>query len=320
MSPANPMARVLRALELVQSHPGITAADLAGRLEVSERAVRRYVAILREAGVAVEARRGRHGGYQLGRSLQPPPFVFTASEVLGLVMAVLGSHHAAADPDHAVGSALGKLIRSLPANTAGQAARVLKHARATPDRRPTRPDPTVTSTLVDAIAQRRGAHIHYTTQSGRTLQTDIDPWAIIVRHGFWYLACFSHQPNEARAYRVDRIDRVSLRNVDIEPPDNLDPVKWLDTHLATGWSYATRVEFDAPIDKVAPCVPAPMGTLESIDHGTRCVLTGTTDNPTMYAGEWLAAIPYPFHVIGGPELHQAVAVVGRRMVDSVTPP
>jgi predicted DNA-binding transcriptional regulator YafY len=319
ISPANPTARVLRTLELVQSNPGATAADLAGRLEMSERAVRRYIAIMREAGIAIESTRGRYGGYRLGRSLRPAPFVFTASEALGLVMAVLDGHHAAADPHDPVGSALGKLIGSLPVHTARQAARVLAHARAAPDRRAARPDPAITSALVDALAQRRGASIHYTAESGRTLPTDVDPWAIVVRHGRWYLACYSHRPGAPRAYRIDRIDRIEARNVDVEPPDDLDPVPWLDSHLATSWQYPTEVEFDAPIDAIAPCIPAPMGRLEATDCGTRCILTGTTDNPTMYAGEWLAGIPYPFRIIGGDELRCAVAEVGRRMLDSVAP-
>lgn len=313
---AVPVARALQTLELVQRRPGITAAELSTRLEVSERAVRRYVSTLRAAGLTIEARRGRHGGYHVGRSARPAPFVFSASEALGLVMAVLDSHHAAADPDDLVGSALGKLIASMPDHTARQAARVVEHARATPDRRAARPGAAVTSTLVEAIAQRRGIHLRYTTQAGRHLETDADPWAIIVRHGRWYLACFSHVPAAARAYRIDRIDHVHLRNVDVDLPD-LDPVRWLDEHLATGWAHDSCVEFDAPIDRVAPWVPAPMGRLEPIDDGQRCRLTGSTDNPTMYAGEWLAAVPVPFRVIGGPELSEAVQAVGRRLLRSV---
>src|ERR1700688_35 len=60
-------------------------------------------------------------------------------------------------------------------------------------------------------------------------------------------------------------------------------------------------------------VRPPMGCLSSIDDGARCVLTGTTNNPAMYAGEWLAAIPIPFHVAGGPELRAAVAAVTERL-------
>lgn len=311
----NPTARVLQTFELLQAEPGITAAALSGRLEMSERAVRRYVAILREAGIAVESRRGRYGGYQLGRSLRPPPFVFTAGEALGLVMAVLDGHHAAADPQDPVGSAVGKLIRSMPNHTARQAARVLAHARAVPDRRAARADPQVTSTLVEALALRRGANITYTTSAGTRMVTAIDPWAIVVRHGRWYLACFSHQADAPRAYRIDRIEHIELRNVDVEPPEDFDPVVWLDAHLSTGWRFETCVEFDVALEVIEPWIGSPMGRLEPIDD-TRCVLRGTTDNPEMYAGEWLAGIPYPFRVVGGAELRDAVTAVGQRMLDA----
>jgi predicted DNA-binding transcriptional regulator YafY len=308
---------VLRALELVQTHPGITADDLALRLQVSDRAVRRYVAILRETGVPVESTRGRYGGYQLGRSLQPPPMIFTASEALGLVMAVLDGHHAAADPDDPVGSALGKLIRSLPNHTARQAAMVREHARAAPDRSAARPDPSITASLVEAVATRRGLRLGYTTAAGSSLDTRVDPWAIVVRHGRWYLLCLGRETNAARAYRVDRIHRVDTLNIDIEPPSDLNPVAWLEAHLGTGWKHQTCVEFDAPIDTVAPFVSPPMGQLEATADGTRCVLRGTTNNPVMYAGEWLAAIPYPFTVHDGPELREAVTELGRRLLDAV---
>ena len=311
---------MLRTLELIQTRPGITADELALRLMVSDRAARRYVAILREAGVPVESTRGRYGGYRMGRSLRPPPLMFTASEALGLVMAVLDGHHGAADPDDPVGSALGKLIRSLPAHTGRQAALVREHARAVPDLRAARPDLAVTALLVEAVANRRGLRIGYTTAAGAALATRVDPWAIVVRHGRWYLLCLAHEANAARAYRIDRIDRVDILNVDIEPPIDLNPVVWLETHLGTGWKYPTCVEFDAPLDAVAPHITPPMGQLEPSSDGARCILRGTTNNPTMYAAEWLAAIPHPFHVLDGPELRAAVAMVGKRMLEAVNNP
>jgi predicted DNA-binding transcriptional regulator YafY len=310
----SPTANVLRTLELIQTHPGITADDLAAQLKVSDPAARRYVATLRQADIPVESSRGRYGGYRLGRSLQPPPLMFTASEALGLVMAVLDGHHAAADPDDPVGSALGKLIGSLPTHTARHAVLVRDHARAIPDRNAARPEPSVIALLVEAVASRRGARIGYTTGKGTRLETRIDPWAIVVRHGRWYLLCLAHEADAARAYRVDRIDRVDVLNVDIEPPADLNPVVWLETHLGTGWKYPTCVEFAAPFDLVAPHITPPMGQLTPTGDGARCILRGTTNNPTMYAAEWLAAIPHPFRVIDGTELRDAVTDVGRRVL------
>src|SRR6187401_1240253 len=120
----SPTARALLALELMQSSPGITADRLGDKLGVSERAARRYVGILREAGIPIDSVRGPYGGYRAGRGLRLPPMVFSATEALGLVMAALDGHHAASDPSDPVGSALGKLIRALPEPVAAHAETV----------------------------------------------------------------------------------------------------------------------------------------------------------------------------------------------------
>ena len=111
----SPTARALLALETIQNMPGITAQRLGDRLGVTERAARRYVAILREAGLPIESVSGPYGGYQVGRGLRLPPLTFTAAEAAGLVMAVLEGHRRAADPADLVGGALAKIVRVLPA-------------------------------------------------------------------------------------------------------------------------------------------------------------------------------------------------------------
>jgi predicted DNA-binding transcriptional regulator YafY len=121
---ASPTARALLTLELLQSSPGITAERLADKLGISARAVRRCVGILREADIPVESVSGPYGGYRLGRGLWLPPLVFTATEALGLVMAVLDGHHDASDPAYPVGGALGKLMRALPEPVAAEAEAV----------------------------------------------------------------------------------------------------------------------------------------------------------------------------------------------------
>ena len=131
---ASPTARALLTLELVQGSPGITADRLADKLGVSERAARRYVGILREAGIPIESVRGPYGGYRVGRGLRLPPLMFSATEALGLVMAVLDGHHDAGNPTDPVGSALGKIIRALPEPVAAQAEAVRRSTAPAPDR------------------------------------------------------------------------------------------------------------------------------------------------------------------------------------------
>jgi predicted DNA-binding transcriptional regulator YafY len=310
----SPTARALRTLEILQTRPGTTAEQLAQKLGVTDRAARRYVAILREAGIPVDSVRGPHGGYRLRRGTRLPPVSFTQSEALGLVMAVLDGRPAATDPGDLVGSALGKVIQALPEKIGRQAAALREHAAAAPDPSAAYADPAVTSTLVDAIESRRRVVITYRSEAGNQWQAQVDPWAVVVRRARWYLLCHSHRADAVRTYRVDRVLAAEGTAVEFQMPEDLDPVALLEENLGTGWAYPTRVLFDAPVERVAPWVGPPMGQLEPVGAaGERCVLVGSTRNPAMYAQEWLAAVPYAFHVVGGTELREAVATLAARL-------
>ena len=195
-----------------------------------------------------------------------------------------------------------------------------RHACAAPDRGAVRPGTETTSALADAIAAQRRVRIGYRSQSGRQRAEDVDPWAVVVRHGRWYLLCHSHRAGAVRAYRIDRIQSVAGGGEQFRAPGDLDYVDLLEQHPGAGWEFETKVVFDAPRDEVARYVRPPMGRLNRTDDGARCVLTGTTSNPAMYAGEWLAAIPVTFHVEGGPELRAAVADVTARLTAALGAP
>ena len=309
---ASPTARALLALELVQGSPGITADRLAGKLGVSGRAARRYVGILREAGIPIESARGPYGGYRIGRGLRLPPLMFSATEALGLVMAVLDGHHDASDPTGPVGSALGKIVRALPEPVAAQAEAVRRSAAPAPDRAAARPDPGTTAALVQACSSRRRVRIDYRTEAGSEWLIEADPWAVVVRHGRWYLLCRSHTADARRAYRIDRVRGVEVLDDTFSPPADLDPVATLEEHLAVGWEYDVDAVIDAPAETVARCVPRALGRLEPLDAGTTR-LTGSTSNPVWYAQQ-LAAIPAPYRIISGPELQDAARALGRRLL------
>jgi predicted DNA-binding transcriptional regulator YafY len=307
----SPTARALRTLELLRGRPGTTADQLAAHLGVTERAARRYIGILREAGIPIESTRGPYGGYRLGRGTRLPPVVFTEEQALGLVMAVLDGQPGAIDAEDLVGAALSKVIRALPESIGRQAAALRAYASAAPDRNPARPDPGTVSMLIAAVADRECVSVTYRAESGDEWDSEVDPWAVVVRYGRWYLLCRSHRADAIRTYRVDRIHGVRRTARAFVPPEDLDPVAALEANLGAGWKYATRVVFDAPHATVAPWIRPPMGRLEP-DGDNRCVLTGSTGNPSMYAQEWLAAVPFDFVVEGGPELLAAADRVAER--------
>jgi predicted DNA-binding transcriptional regulator YafY len=313
----SPTARALLALELLQATPGITADRLAEKLGVSGRAARRYVGLLREAGIPVESVRGPYGGYRLGRGIRLPPLMFSATEALGLVMAVLDGHHDAGNATDPVGRALGKILRALPTSVAAQADSVRRAAAAAPDRAAARPDPQTTTVLVDACSLHRRVRVRYRSEAGTEWDTEVEPWAVVVRHGCWYLLCRSVSADARRAYRIDRVLAVDLLVDTFAPPSELDAVGELEDHLAIGWEYAVEVLIDAPLEAVVRSLPRALGRL-SVAGPDTTRLVGSTSNPWWYA-EQLAGIPAPFRIVQGPELQHTARVVGRRLSAAAGP-
>lgn len=307
----SPTARALLVLEHLQNRPGATASDLAAALGVSERAARRYISILREAEIPILTTRGRFGGYAVGRGVRLPPLVFSATEALGMVMAVLEGHSAAADASDPVGNALRKIMRALPEAVAAQAELVRRTARPVVDRRAAPPDPSITGQLVHASSLRRLVRVAYHTDSGQDWTAVVEPWAVVVRHGRWYLLCRRTTSGSIRTYRVDRVRGVEELDDTFVPPEDLDPAAVLEQNFAVGWEYPTEVLIRVPVDQV-DWLPRTIGRLEPVDD-TSCRLVGSTSDPAWYA-ELLATIPVPFEVVGCPELVDAVRALGGRLI------
>ena len=309
MDDTSPTARALLVLEMVQNQPGIGAAQLAARLGLSDRAVRRNVAVLREAGIPVESTRGRYGGYRVGRGLRVPPLMFTATEALALVMAVLEGHDAA-DPEDPVGSALGKIVRVLPEPLAKPVDAIRRVTARGWDVGV--PDVETTAALVQASAARRRVRLSYRLGPGREARHGRRPVggrgptpALVPAR------LVAHQGRQARA--AGRPGELASRVLPetFTPPADLDPVATLEEHLSQGWRYAVEVEIEAPLADVEHWLPRSFGRLEAMgDRRTR--LVATTDEPEWYAAQ-LAELPFDFRLVDSVEVRAAMDVLARRL-------
>ena len=310
MDETTPTARALLVLEMVQNSPGIRGEQLADRLGMTDRAVRRYVGNLRDAGIPVESTRGKYGGYRIGRGVRLAPLMFTASEALGLVMAVLeGRAH---DPTDPVGQAVGKIIRVLPQPVAEPVEAVVRMSERTPDGHSSAPEPQVTAALVQGCASRHRLRVAYRLAPDKVRDMDVDPWAIVVRFGKWYLLCWSHTADARRILRIDRVADVEELAETFEAPVDLDPVTAIEEHLAEGWRHRIEVVVDAPVNDVKCWIPRKQGLVEAIDERTSRI-RASTDELDWYA-ERLASVRAPFRIVSPPELREEVAAVGRRML------
>lgn len=310
----SPTARALLALEAIQNNPGITAERLGDRLGVTERAARRYVAILREADLPIESETGPHGGYRVGRGMRLAPLTFTAAEAMGLVMAVLEGHRHAADPSDLVGGALAKILRVLPRRVADPVQMVRAHT--TPPSGPgieagTPVSPELTCRLIESCSAARRLRLTYRLDVTER-EMEVDPWAVVLRHSLWYLLCWSHTRQRLRVLRVDRIVSASPAPGTFTPPPDLDALRVLEEHLSQGWDYEVDVVVDAPVGETRRWLKRSLAILEPYGEGqTR--LRASTANPDWYVRQ-LAVLEAPFRVLGGPELRKAVTALAQQLL------
>jgi predicted DNA-binding transcriptional regulator YafY len=305
----SPAARALLALEAIQNSPGITAVRLGERLGVTDRAARRYVAILREADLPIESLSGPYGGYRVGRGLRLPPLMFTAAEALGLVMAVLEGHRGAASPADLVGSALAKIVRVLPERVAAP-VRGIREAVSPGTALAAQASPELTTQLIgDCIAARRVRLTYRLGQGDR--EFELDPWAVVLRHSRWYLLGWSRAQQDQRVLRVDRIVSADSLPDTFSPPPDLDALRTLEEHLSQGWTYPVEVLIDAPVRYAARWLRRSLGRLEPDGEG-RTRLRASTNEPDWYARQ-LAAIPAPFRVLGCDEIQRATVALGQQL-------
>src|SRR5438067_7554116 len=111
----HPTTRVLAVLELLQAHGRLSGAELASRLEVDRRTLRRYVETLEEMGIPISTERGRQGGYALVPGFKLPPLMFTDDEALALAVGLVAARGLGlADASLATASAQAKLERVIP--------------------------------------------------------------------------------------------------------------------------------------------------------------------------------------------------------------
>src|SRR5690349_23651335 len=112
----HPTTRVLAILELLQTHARLSGPQLAARLEIDERTVRRYIVMLQDLGIPIEAEMGRHGGYAIRPGFKLPPLIFSNDEIVFLVLGLLNARSlGVVEGATAMESALAKIMRVLPA-------------------------------------------------------------------------------------------------------------------------------------------------------------------------------------------------------------
>src|SRR5262249_52878139 len=205
-------SRVLAVLDLLQNHGRMRGEDLAARLEVDVRTVRRYALILRERGIPVEMKRGRHGGYSLPVGYRQP-LALTREEALALTYGLLGAGQQALGLDERnAARTLRKVTRVLPAATRDLIGALQGAVTFATPQSPsaTGETPAWLDTVVQAIQTRHRLRIRYRAQTGDRSERDADPYQVVYRAGRWYLVGYCHLRADLRVFRLDHIQHARV--------------------------------------------------------------------------------------------------------------
>lgn len=306
--------RMLELLSLFQARQSWAGAELADRLEVTERTVRRDVDRLRLLGYPVEAVPGRYGGYRLGRGGRLPPLLLNDDEAvavaLGLRSAVDGS--VTGLEEHAV-STLAKLDQLLPNHVAAR-VRALHESTANMlwSGQAERVEGSALVLLAHACSAAERVRFDYVDRAGQASSRLVEPLRLVRSGWRWYLVARDVDRRAWRTFRLDRVealDNVGTRFEVVDPPD---PVQMVSEGVRTqpAYPYRARIRIPVPLDQASRIVPRTLGVFEG-DGGATIVELGSTSEERMVG--YLAGLQPPCEVLEPVELRHRL----RRHVDDV---
>lgn len=300
-----PTTRVLTVLELLQSHARMSGPELAARLEVDVRTVRRYVTMLQSLGIPIEAGRGRYGAYRLRPGFKLPPLMLTEDEALAVVLGLLAARRlglAATAPN--VEGALAKIERVLPVALRERVQAVQNALILAVEQESVTAEREVVVTLSAATQQSRRVRLCYQSFDERMTEREVDPYRLVYRAGRWYLAGYCHLRQDVRVFRLDRIVSVELLQATFAHPEDFDALAVVERGIASvpdTWLVVALLRI--PLDEARQRVPAVVGQLEETADGVvfRCY-----SRHLEWVAHFLAGLGCPVVVREPPELRAAL--------------
>jgi predicted DNA-binding transcriptional regulator YafY len=265
----SPTSRLLTVLEMLQSYKQLSGAEMARRLEVDRRTVRRYIVMLQDMGIPVEAERGPYGAYQLQRGYKMPPLLFTDAEAVALSLALLAIRELKFPVEiAAVEGALAKTERVMPEKLLQQ-ARALQEAitfNVTPP--PALRETGLLTNLSSAIQQRQQVRLRYKSFQGTESERDYDPYGIVFNEGFWYTAGYCHLRGDLRTFRLDRVMTLETGQRRFERPEGFDTLAHVLDSLITGTGQEqVEVLLKTTLEHARAMIEPALGQLEETEDG-----------------------------------------------------
>lgn len=302
--------RLLSVLSALQSRPAWSGPELAARLGVTVRTVRRDIDRLRQLGYAVESDTGVRGGYRLGAGgAAVPPLMFDADEVFAL--AVLARATDAHGLGEAADRAVGKLEQALPSMLRRDIA-VSSSVIRVQSPGDEALDGGVLRTISAACRGSDELAVRYRDRHGHVTDRRLVPYRVVSIGRRWYLVARDVRKPDWRTWRVDRVESAAPtghRFVVTDPPDAVALVR---RSISTApYRFQARVELAAPAEVIAERVPPSVAVVEAIDEHTTLLTTGSDDLDSLVFH--IGMLDVDFRVLDPPELRTRMRELGARL-------
>ncbi|MEV6304403.1 YafY family protein [Actinoplanes sp. NPDC051861] len=298
--------RVLTLLGLLQQRQVWTGPELAERLGVTDRTVRRDIERLRTLGYPVRAGQGVGGGYQLGPGQHLPPLLLDDEEAIATAMSLL----AGAGASDAALRALTKLDQVLPVRLRHE-VRALSGSTESfgSGREPV--DREVLMTLARACRDQVEAGFDYPS-GGTAGRRRVEPYRLVASDRRWYLFAYDLDRQDWRTFRVDRMSGVAARTWRFRPRPAPDAAAHVQEGVASGvYPHEARFLVHAPAETVRAQVPPSAAFVTDRGDG-RCELrsgAASLDFVLMH----MVLLGHPFDILDPPELHERCRVLAERL-------
>jgi predicted DNA-binding transcriptional regulator YafY len=324
---ARPTGRVLTLLELLQSGGVRTVAELADRLDVDGRTVRRYVDHLVDLDIPVESVRGRYGGYRLGPGYRLPPLMLNDDEALAVLLGLVAGRRAGslAATDTASETAAAKIRRVLPERLARRLDAVLESLAFTaPPRESATPETGTLLAVADAVRHRRPVSIRYTARDGRRSERTLHPYGIVAHAGRWYVTGADPALGQDRTFRLDRITDARTLPGSFEPPAELDPARRVLSGFAeAAYRHEVTLRIHGTVGRIRARLPASVASVEECaatagadPHTERWLRVDIRAERLDWLPPVLASLDRPFVVERPDELREMVVALADRLAAS----
>ncbi|GAS97191.1 helix-turn-helix, type 11 domain-containing protein [Mycolicibacterium canariasense] len=306
-------ARVLQLLGLLQSRRVWTSDELAERLEVTARSVRRDIERLRDLGYPVHASKGHGGGYQLGAGAALPPLLLDPDEAVAMAVCLrLAAGGSVAGVGESALRALSKLDQVMPARLRSQVAAVHDTTVTLTSATEDVVDPDILMTLARASRDHEHISCGYVDIRGNATQRRLEPYQLVTTGRRWYLLAYDRDRADWRSLRLDRMSDVRALGSTFVPRDAPDAADYVRRAISSSpYRYVARVRYHATQDVVAQTFSATSVQIEP-DGPDACIVTTGADDPERMA-LYLAMPGCEFEVLDPPEVIRAVGAAAERL-------